>query len=94
MEQSREHAVGKCFGTTIVEPRGQLVIPAEARKEMDIDVGTKLLVFSHFRGGGLIFVKAKAIEELINMANRRIDEFAKLVGKPDTVSVDNEDDQG
>ncbi len=94
MEQAHGHAVGKCFGTTIVGPRGQLVIPVEARKEMGIDVGTKLLVFSHFRGEGLIFVKVKAIEGLINMASRRIDEFAKLVRKPDTAPVDNEDDQG
>lgn len=79
MEQESGHAVGKCFGSTVVGPRGQLVIPVEARKELGIDVGTKLLVFSHFRGTGLVFVKVEAVEELLNIMSRGVSEFARLV---------------
>ena len=57
MEQQDRRVVGKCFGSTMVGPRGQLVIPVEARKEMGIDVSTKLLPFNKFQGRGLIFVK-------------------------------------
>ncbi len=79
MEQGDRRAIGRCFGSTTVGPRGQLVIPVEARKELSIDVGSKLLVFSHFGNRGLIFVKVEAVEELLNIMSRRLDEFARLV---------------
>lgn len=90
MAQTHEHAVGKCFGSTVVGPRGQLVIPAEARKELGIDVGAKLLVFSHFRGRGLIFVKVEAVEELLNIMSRHVDEFSKLLRETKTADIKNE----
>jgi len=66
MEHTDRRAVGRCFGSTIVGPRGQVVIPVDARRELDIDVGSKLLVFRHFGNRGLIFVKVEAVEELLN----------------------------
>jgi bifunctional DNA-binding transcriptional regulator/antitoxin component of YhaV-PrlF toxin-antitoxin module len=93
MEQAGKHAVGKCFGSAVVGPRGQLVIPVEARKELGVDVGTKLLVFGHFAGRGLLFVKVEAVEELLNVMSRRVDEFAKLLRETETADVDNEGNQ-
>ena len=90
MEQANKRVVGKCLGSTVVGPRGQLVIPVEARKELSIDVGTKLLVFSHLQGRGLIFVKVEAVEELFNIMSRRVDEFAKLLRESETEHTDNE----
>jgi bifunctional DNA-binding transcriptional regulator/antitoxin component of YhaV-PrlF toxin-antitoxin module len=55
------------------------VIPVEARKELGIDSGSKVLVFGHFGGRGLIFIKAEAAEELLNIMTSRLDEVAKLV---------------
>jgi bifunctional DNA-binding transcriptional regulator/antitoxin component of YhaV-PrlF toxin-antitoxin module len=55
------------------------VIPVEARKELGIDTGSRLLVFGHFGGRGLIFIKAEAAEELLNVMSSRLDEVAKLV---------------
>ena len=72
--------VGKCYGSAVVGPRGQLVIPVEARKELGIDAGTKLLVFDQFGGRGLIFVKVETVQEFINIASRRIDEISRLLG--------------
>ncbi|UCD21472.1 MAG: AbrB/MazE/SpoVT family DNA-binding domain-containing protein [Chloroflexota bacterium] len=79
MEQKDERIIGRCFGTAVLGPRGQLVIPVEARKELGIDTGTKLLVFSHLGGRGLIFIRAEAAEELLNIMSSRLDELAKLV---------------
>ena len=81
MEQKDERIIGRCFGTAVLGPRGQLVIPVEARKELSIDTGSRLLVFGHFGGRGLIFIKAKAAEELLNIMSSRLDEVAKLVKK-------------
>jgi len=76
--------VGKCFGSAVVGPRGQLVVPVEARRELDIDVGTKLLVFGHFGGRGLMFVKVEAVEELLNIVSRKVDEFARFLREAGT----------
>jgi len=81
MEQMNMRVIGRCFGTAVLGPRGQLVIPVEARKELGIDTGSKLLVFGHLDGRGLIFIKAEAAEELLNIMSSRLDEVAKLVEK-------------
>jgi len=93
MERANRRAVGKCFGSTVVGPRGQLVIPVEARKELGIDIGTKLLVFSHFQGRGLLFVKVEAVEELFNVMSRRVNEFANLLRETETAHTENEGDR-
>jgi len=79
MEQMDMRVIGRCFGTAVLGPRGQLVIPMEARKELGIEAGSRLLVFGHFGGRGLIFIKAEAAEELLNIMSNRLDEVAKLV---------------
>jgi AbrB family looped-hinge helix DNA binding protein len=90
MEQRDMRVIGRCFGTAVLGPRGQLVIPAEARKELGIDTGSKLLVFGHFGGRGLIFIKAEAAEELLNIMSSRLDEVAKLVKESKTVDIGRE----
>ena len=92
MEQAGRQPVGKCFGSTVVGPRGQLVVPVEARKELGMDAGTKLLVFGHLAGRGLLFVKVEAVEELLNVMSRRVDEFAKLLRETET-AIENERNQ-
>ena len=88
MEQKDRHVIGRCFGTAVLGPRGQLVIPVEARKELDIDTGSKLLVFGHFGGRGLIFIKAEAAEALLNIMSSRLDEVARLVKESKTADVE------
>ena len=87
MEQMNMRVIGRCFGTAVLGPRGQLVVPVEARKELGIDTGDKLLVFGHFGGRGLIFIKAEAAEELLNIMSSRLDEVARLVKKSKTANV-------
>ncbi len=41
----------KFYGSITVSERGQVVIPAEARKDFDIKTGDKLLVFGDFERG-------------------------------------------
>ena len=88
MKRTDMHVIGRCFGTAVLGPRGQLVIPMEARKEIGIDTGDKLLVFGHFGGRGLIFIKAEAAEELLNIMSSRLDEVAKLVKESKTTGTE------
>ena len=64
-----------------------MVIPMEARKKLGIDTGNKLLVFGHFGGRGLIFIKAEAAEELLNIMSSRLDEVTKLVKESKTAGA-------
>jgi len=41
----------KFYGSVTVSERGQIVIPADARKDFDIDTGDKLLVFGDLKMG-------------------------------------------
>ena len=52
------------YGTVKVGDRGQVVIPADARKELDIKSGDHLLVMSGRNRRGITMVKADALREL------------------------------
>jgi bifunctional DNA-binding transcriptional regulator/antitoxin component of YhaV-PrlF toxin-antitoxin module len=87
MKQRDRRPIGKCFGTAVVGPRGQLVVPAEARKELGIDTGHKFLVFGHFEGQGLIFIKIEAAEEFLSFITSRLDEVAKFMKENKSADV-------
>lgn len=55
----------KVFGTVTVNDKGQVVIPAEARKEMGIEADSKLMVFGWECGKkkALFMVEASSFED-------------------------------
>jgi len=69
----------KIFGSMTVGPKGQVVIPVNARQETGIDVGTTLLVFKALGGQGLVLVKVDAIEQMMSMVSQQLTEFEKQV---------------
>jgi len=93
MEREDMQVVGKCFGSMVVGPRGQIVIPVEARKELDMDVGTRLLTFKLFEGRGLVLVKVEVVEEFVNIMTQHVNEFTKLVREFRTENLENEANQ-
>jgi AbrB family looped-hinge helix DNA binding protein len=54
----------KFYGSVTVSDRGQIVIPAEARRDFGIEVGDKLLVFSDLEKG-IALAKASVITGMI-----------------------------
>lgn len=79
MDEKDRRVIGRCYGAAVLGPRGQVVIPVDARKELGIDAGSRLLVFGHFEGRGLVFIKAEAAEELLNVVASRLGELARLI---------------
>ena len=61
MERNREMHL---FGTVKVGDRGQIVIPADARKDLDIKPGDLLLVMTGRNKRALTMVKADTMREL------------------------------
>lgn len=68
------------LGATTVGERGQVVIPADARKAYGIEIGDKLLVFSRPRHAGLLLVKADLVNKLVNDAFAEATQLEKLLG--------------
>lgn len=69
----------KCFGSATVGLKGQVVIPANARKELGINTGDTLLVFKAPPGQGLVLLKAGDVERVLSMMSERLAYFEKLV---------------
>ena len=64
------------FGAVTVGERGQVVIPAEARKAFGIDTGEKLLVFAHPSQHGIALVKIGAIVHYLEAHDTPVAEAA------------------
>ena len=60
----------KFMSTVKVGDKGQIVIPAKARKIFDINPGDNLLVLGD-EGQGLALVKEKGLLDLLNMARKQ-----------------------
>jgi bifunctional DNA-binding transcriptional regulator/antitoxin component of YhaV-PrlF toxin-antitoxin module len=57
--------IPRFYGSVTVGERGQVAIPAEARRDQEITPGCKLLAFSGPDGRALVFVKAEFVTEFI-----------------------------
>ncbi len=65
------------YGTATVGERGQIVIPAEARADMDMRPGDKLLIMKHPVHKGLTMFKLDAVREFLDDFQRNLDELEK-----------------
>lgn len=52
----------KVYGTTTMTEKGQIVIPAEAREELGLIPGSRLLILGS-PNGAVIVVKAEVVEK-------------------------------
>ncbi|MGB9683071.1 MAG: AbrB/MazE/SpoVT family DNA-binding domain-containing protein [bacterium] len=71
----------KFYGVTTVSERGQIVIPQEARSELNLSPGEKLLVMKEANFPGLILIKADQITEMLSNITKNLAEMEKLLVK-------------
>ncbi len=67
----------KLWGTATVGSKGQVVIPAEARTELGLIEGSKLIVMGNAARGGLMLIKAESVEKMMQHAQSDLDEMRK-----------------
>ncbi|WP_246145481.1 AbrB/MazE/SpoVT family DNA-binding domain-containing protein [Bacillus rubiinfantis] len=72
---------GKFFGTTSIGERGQVVIPAEAREELNIQPGEKFVVFGDARKGSVVLVKSEILEKFANFFFNKSKRFEKMAAE-------------
>ena len=65
-------AIPKFYGATTIGERGQMVIPADARKDLNLVPSTKVMVFGGPIGEGLLIVKADSVAEMLVRANKML----------------------
>lgn len=71
-------SLGKFYGSATVGRHGQVVIPAEARRQLGIGTGSKLLVFVPANHQMLGFLKAEALQQLVSLLTSRLGEIGEL----------------
>lgn len=72
------HGNKKCYGSVTVGERGQVVIPAEAREELDINAGEKLLVFQ-VGPSAVIMIKADSISDFVTQMMTKLTHLQEMV---------------
>ena len=70
------------FGTVTVGERGQVVIPAEARKAFGIETGDKLLVFAHHEHG-VSLIKIDAVQRFVDVLRDSIERAGTSQTEPE-----------
>jgi len=80
-----EEAIPKFYGATTISERGQVVIPAEARKDLNLTHLTKVMVFGGPGGKGLLIIKAASVVEMMARANQM------LMGVQEALKSDTDD---
>jgi len=63
---------GKTYGAVTVGERGQLVIPADLRKDLNIKAGSKLMVFANLERKLITLMTEKDFSELLQRASKVI----------------------
>ena len=76
----------KFYGAVVVGKRGQIVIPAEARRNMKINPGEKLIILGGPQRRGLMITKAESILEFLGKAVEHMPHFKSMI-KADNESM-------
>jgi len=71
--------VPKFYGSVTVGERGQIAIPAEARRDQDIAPATKLLAFGGQAHKALIFVKAEFVTDFITNISAALSNLEQML---------------
>ena len=70
--------MGRCYGSTTVGERGQVVIPIEARKELGLEPGAKLVVFATGKHRGLILMPAEMLARFVAEAISELTQLEQI----------------
>lgn len=71
--------VPKFYGAVTVGERGQIAIPAEARRELDVTPASKLLAFGSVEAKVLIFLKVEFMAEFLKTFTELLQGFDQVL---------------
>lgn len=71
----------KLYGTATVGTKGQVVIPADARDELDIKTGDRLYVVGSCERKWVGFIKEEQLRELLDHITDNVEQYKALLKK-------------
>lgn len=71
----------KLYGTATVGTKGQVVIPADAREQLDIQTGDRLYVVGSRASKWVGFIKEDQLRELLDHLTDNIEQYKDLLKK-------------
>jgi AbrB family looped-hinge helix DNA binding protein len=71
---------GKVYGTATVGERGQVAIPAEARRELGLNSGDKVIVFGNKLTGAVTLIKADIFEDFATFFSAKLGKLGEHAG--------------
>lgn len=69
----------KLYGTATVGTKGQVVIPADAREELNIQTGDRLYVVGSCQKKWVGFIKEDQLREIIEHVTDNIENYKQLL---------------
>ena len=72
---------GKVYGAVTVGERGQLVIPADLRKDLDIKAGDRLMIFAKIDRKMISIMREKDFSDFLQKASKIISKLESKVSK-------------
>ena len=67
-----------CFGSTTMGERGQVVIPVEIRKKLNLKNKNKFIVF-FAPSGGIVLIPSNKFGEVVSEIDKNLDKLKKIV---------------
>ncbi len=83
MKDELEERMPKFYGAVVVGERGQIVIPAEARRDMQIAPGERLIILGSPQENGLMITKVGPILQLMSRVRERMSQFESIIKTDD-----------
>lgn len=71
----------KLYGTATVGTKGQIVIPSEAREELNIQPGDRLYILNAMNGSGIVCLKEEMLESMVEHLTAQVEDFRALQNK-------------
>lgn len=69
----------KLYGTATVGTKGQVVIPADAREELNIQTGDRLYVVGSEKGQFVGFIKEDQLRKMLDHLTDNVDQLKTLL---------------
>ena len=63
----------RLYGTTVLGARGQVVIPAEARKEFGLNAGDQLVILGNSVGKVLTIIESNNLSKFVGMITKHLE---------------------
>lgn len=67
------------YGSTTVGERGQIVLPARLRKDLEINKGDKLLVVIDHRRSHITLVNSEIMSKFLSMMSKNINQMKSKI---------------